>query len=63
MEKYKNSFLRFRALVLDISEEYRGVAWALAHREGLEAAIGFCLSHREAGVMVAVRDCEELLQK
>lgn len=59
MEKYKDSFLRFRALVLDISEEYRGVAWALAHREGLEAAIVFCLSHREDGVMAGARDCEQ----
>lgn len=58
MHKYKDDFLCFRALVLEISEEYRGVAWSLAHREGLEAAIAFCQGKREAGVMGAVRDFE-----
>lgn len=39
---YQNQFKKFSTLVGQVDPEYCSVAWGVAHREGLEAAIAFC---------------------
>ena len=41
-DRYTEQFKTFADLVLDLHENYVGLAWGIAHREGLEQAIAFC---------------------
>lgn len=59
---YGNQFKTFSRLAASVNPEYVGVAWSVAHREGLEAAIAFCESKiQDTMLMQAYRESQEIL--
>lgn len=54
---YQAQFKKFSTLAEQIDSEYLSVAWGVAHREGLEAAIAFCESKLcDSQIMQTYRD-------
>lgn len=59
MQRYSQRFNQFSTLLDQINPEYLGLAWGIAHREGLENAIAFCETKIEdSNLMQAYRDSE-----
>jgi hypothetical protein len=57
--QYTEQFQKFSTAVAQIHPNYFGVAWGVAHREGLESAIAFCESKiQDTQLMQAYRDSE-----
>jgi hypothetical protein len=58
---YANQFKAFSRLASSVHPEYVGVAWSIAHKEGLEAAIAFCEGKiHDTMLMQAYRESQEL---
>lgn len=54
---YQTQFKKFSNLAGQIDSEYLSVAWGVAHREGIEAAIAFCESRLcDSQIMQTYRD-------
>jgi hypothetical protein len=57
--KYAKQFQWFTTVVTRLQPDYVGVAWSIAHREGLEHAIAFCETKiQDSQLMQAYRDSE-----
>jgi hypothetical protein len=55
--RYEQQFKLFSELVLEIHPNYSGVAWGIAHRDGLDEAIAFCENKiQDSSLMQACRD-------
>jgi len=57
--QYTQQFRKFSELFDQLPPNYRGQAWGIAHRDGLDDAIAFCESKvYDSNVMQACRDSE-----
>lgn len=57
--QYTAQFRRFSALIDRLHPKYRGAAWGIAHRDGLEDAIAFCETKiQDSNLMQAYRDSD-----
>lgn len=59
MQQYSQQFNQFSALLDQIHPEYLGLAWGVAHREGLDSAIAFCETKiQDSNLMQTYRDSD-----
>lgn len=55
--KYTAQFEKFTNLAAKLHPDYIGLAWGIAHREGLQNAISFCETKiQDTQLMQAYRD-------
>lgn len=57
--QYTQQFRKFSELIDRLNPNYRGQAWGIAHRLGLDDAIAFCETKiQDSNLMQVYRDCE-----
>ena len=57
--QYTQQFRKFSVLIDQLHPNYRGQAWGIAHRDGLDDAISFCETKiQDSNLMQACRDSE-----